>query len=131
MKAFAALLFLLVLVSPALWAQEEIGLNPPSLKWQQITTPAGRVIFPKGLDSLAYRAAGIMTYQRTHDRSLVGTGKTRRVPTILQNQSAMPAGFSTPAPWRNEFYLTPPQNLFTGPVPWLDYLTVHEYRHAQ
>ena len=131
MKVIAALLFFLACLSLEVEAQEEIGLNPPSLKWQQISTPAGRVIFPKGLDSLAYRAAGIMHHQRTHDRSLVGTGKTKRIPTILQNQSAMPAGFATPAPWRNEFYLTPPQNLFTGPVPWFDYLTTHEYRHAQ
>jgi hypothetical protein len=131
MKAFTLLLLLFVFTAASVVAQEEIGGNPPSLKWQQMSTPAGRIIFPKGLDSLAYRAAGIMFYQQTHDRSLVGTGKTRKVPTILQNQSAMPAGFSTPAPWRNEFYITPPQNLFTGPVPWFDYLTTHEYRHAQ
>src|SRR5687768_14989213 len=89
--------------SSLLFAQEEIGLNPPSLKWNQIKTPAGRVIFPKGLDSLAYRAAGIMAHQKIHDRSLVGTRNTKNIPTILQNQSSMPAGFATPAPWRNEF----------------------------
>ncbi|MFC5272253.1 hypothetical protein [Adhaeribacter terreus] len=113
------------------FAQEEIGLNPPSLKWNQISTPAGKVIFPEGFDSMAYRAAGIMAYQRVNDKSFIGTGKTKRIPTIIQNQSSLPAGFATPAPWRNEFYITPPQNLFTGPVPWFDYLTVHEYRHAQ
>ena len=131
MKATTLLLLLLVFTFAPVLAQEEIGLNPPSLKWRQLSSPAGRIIFPLGLDSLAYRAAGIMSYQQRHDRSLVGSGKTRQVPTILQNQSAMPAGFSTPAPWRNEFYITPPQNLFTGPVPWFDYLTTHEYRHAQ
>jgi hypothetical protein len=131
MRVFSALFLLLILYSKSVFAQEEIGLNPPSIKWQQISTPAGRVIFPKGLDSLAFRTAGIMTFQKKHDRSLVGTGKTKIIPTIIQNQSAMPAGFSTPAPWRNEFYITPPQNLFTGPVPWFDYLTIHEYRHTQ
>ncbi|SFH21612.1 TolB family protein [Pontibacter chinhatensis] len=112
-------------------AQEEIGLNPPSMEWRQIDAPAGRIIFPKGLDSMAFRVAGIMAWQQRHDSSLVGTGRTKRVTTILQNQSAMPAGFSTPAPWRNELYLTPPQNLFTGPTPWLTYVTAHEYRHSQ
>jgi hypothetical protein len=131
MKEIAILIFLITSISIKLFAQEDIGLNPPSIKWQQISTPAGRVIFPKGLDSLAFRAAGIMAFQKKNDRSLVGTGKTKNVTTILQNQSAMPAGFSTPAPWRNEFYITPPQNLFTGPVPWFDYLTIHEYRHTQ
>jgi hypothetical protein len=131
MKVIAAFLCLFAIISPDVLAQEDIGLNPPAMKWRQISTPAGRVIFPKGLDSLAYRAAGIMTYQKRRDRSLVRPGKTRNIPTILQNQSAMAAGFSTPAPWRNEFYITPPQNLFAGPVPWFDYLTTHEYRHAQ
>src|SRR5688572_26808424 len=111
MKVIVALLLLFACLSLEVEAQEEIGLNPPSLKWHQMSTPAGRIIFPKGLYSLAYRAAGIMHYQRTHDRSLVVTGRTKRIPTILQNQSAMPAGFSTPAPWRNEFYITAPQNL--------------------
>lgn len=112
-------------------AQEEIGLNPPSLKWRQIDGDAGRIIYPEGLDSLAFRAAGIMAWQRRNDGSLVASGSTKRITTILQNQSAMPAGFSTPAPWRNEFYITPPQNLFTGPTPWFTYLSTHEYRHSQ
>ncbi|WP_347156715.1 hypothetical protein [Pontibacter chitinilyticus] len=127
----ASLLFSFFLFTLTVSAQEEIGLNPPSIEWRQIDAPAGRVIFPKGLDSLAFRAAGIMAWQQRHDSSLVGTGRTKRIPTILQNQSAMPAGFSTPAPWRNEFYITPPQNLFAGPTLWLTYLTTHEYRHSQ
>ncbi len=127
----SCLLLLLLLFSSRLYSQEAIGLNPPGMKWHQIATPVGRVIFPEGLDSTAFRAAGIMTFQKEFDGSVVGKRKTKNVPTILQNQSSMPAGFSTPAPWRNEFYLTPPQNLFTGPVPWTDYLTIHEYRHAQ
>ncbi|MDX5347118.1 MAG: hypothetical protein LPJ89_04995 [Hymenobacteraceae bacterium] len=130
LKTTALLLFFCLTVLAAL-AQEQIGLNPPSLKWRQISAPAGRIIYPAGLDSLAFKAAGIMAWQRHHDSTLVGSGKTKRIPTILQNQSAMPAGFSTPAPWRNEFYITPPQNLFTGPTPWLTYLTTHEYRHTQ
>lgn len=112
-------------------AQEQIGLNPPSLKWRQITTPAGRVIFPQGLDSLAFHTAKLMNYQRQNDQTIAGTGRTKRIPVILQNQSTLPAGFSTPAPWRNEYYLTPPQNLFLGPIRWEDGMPIHEYRHTQ
>ena len=111
--------------------QEEIGLNPPSLKWSQINTPAGRVVFPQGLDTFAFHAAKLMNYQRIHDPSIAGTGRTKRVPVILQNQSILPAGFSTPAPWRNEYYLTPPQNMFLGPIRWEDGMAIHEYRHTQ
>jgi hypothetical protein len=112
-------------------AQQQLGLNPPSMKWSQINTPTGRIIFPKGLDSIAFHTAALMDYERNHDESIAGTGRTKRVPVILQNQSTLPAGFSTPAPWRNEYYLTPPQNVFLGPVQWMDAMVLHEYRHTQ
>jgi hypothetical protein len=112
-------------------SQGQIGINPPSIHWRQIQTPTGKVIFPEGLDSVAARVAGIMSYEKNHDLSIIGAGTTRQVPVILQNLSTLPAGFSTPAPWRNEYFLTPPQNFFAGAVPWLDILTAHEYRHAQ
>lgn len=125
-------LLLLIFLLPILtFGQEAIGLNPPSLKWRQFDTPAGKFIYPKGLDSLAYRVAGLTHAMRLRDTSIVGEGYTQRVPTILQPLSTLPAGFSTPAPWRNELYLTPPQNSFLGPAPWLDLLTIHEYRHTQ
>lgn len=123
-------LFLLITVHTT-FAQNNIGLNPPSIHWKQIHTPTGRIIFPRGLDSIAFRAAGIMNYERIHDSTISATGNTRHVPVIIQNQSTLPAGFSTPAPWRNEYYITPPQNLFLGPVPWMDGLVAHEYRHTQ
>lgn len=122
---------ILLLASIALHAQEGIGLNPPSIKWYHIRTPAGRIIFPRGLDSIAFHTAALMEYLKLHDRSIAGMRDTKRIPTILQNQSTLPAGFSTPAPWRNEFYLTPPQNMFLGPVQWMDAMPIHEYRHTQ
>ena len=124
------LLFLLG-VFYSTFAQEQFGLNRPSLRWYQIQTPTGKVIYPEGCDSIAFRSAGIMQYELNHDTTIIGTGKIKRVPVIIQNQSTLPAGFSTPAPWRNEYYIAPPQNLFLGPVNWMDGLTMHEYRHTQ
>jgi hypothetical protein len=130
MKVFC-LLILALLTFIQLIAQEGIGLNPPGMKWRKIETPAGKIIFPKGTDSLAYRAATLMNYQRANDSTIAGGDATQRVPHIIQNQSTLPAGFSTPAPWRNEYYVTPPANIFLGPVSWTDALELHEYRHAQ
>ena len=113
------------------YGQNDIGLNPPSMKWRQIDTPGGQVIFPKGLDSIAFKAAALMNYQRQQEETVEGDEHTKRVPVILQNQSTLPAGFSTPAPWRNEYYLTPPQNMFLGPILWEIGMPVHEYRHTQ
>jgi hypothetical protein len=113
------------------FSQDQIGLNPPGMKWRQIETPAGKIIFPRGTESLAFRAAALANYQRLNDSSIAGADVTQPVPQIIQNQSTLPAGFSTPAPWRNEYYITPPANMFLGPVSWTDAMQLHEYRHAQ
>jgi len=40
-------------------------------------------------------------------------------------------GYVGLAPFRSEFFTTPPQNNFAlGSLPWLDLLTIHEYRHV-
>src|SRR5688572_8523178 len=127
--ALLAVLFCLSLLP--VFGQEGIGLNPPGMRWKQIQTPSGRIIFPDGMDSLAARAAMLTTYQRNNDDALAGSRTTQRIPQIIQNQSTLPAGFSTPAPWRNEYYITPPANMFLGPVLWSDAMGLHEYRHAQ
>lgn len=129
--------YLLFLVLPVqvIFAQEEpqgrLGINPPSVQWYQLQSPTGRIIFPESLDTMAFHTASIMNYVRQHDESISGTGHTKEVAAILQNLSTLPGGFSTPAPWRNEYYLTPPQNSFLGPVVWSDALIAHEYRHTQ
>ena len=84
-----AFLFILILFSLRSFSQNDIGLYPPSVKWKQIIVPSGKVIFPEGLDSLAFRTAGLMNYERIHDSSLVKTGKTKHVPVILQNLSTL------------------------------------------
>jgi len=131
MRKGNAFLFILILFSFRSFSQNDIGLYPPSVKWKQISVPSGKVIFPEGLDSLAFRTAGIMNYERIHDSSLVKTGETKHVPIILQNLSTFPAGFSTPAPWRSEYSIAPPQNLFLGPTTYFECLTIHEYRHTE
>lgn len=130
MKVILIMILLLVLTGHT-YSQEAIGLNPPGMQWRQIETPAGRIIFPSGLDSLAFRTAALINYQRAHDFTISSSDVTQRVPHIIQNQSTFPAGFSTPAPWRNEYYITPPANMFLGPVLWSDAMELHEYRHAQ
>jgi hypothetical protein len=131
MRKKNVLAILLIIFSLPSFSQNNIGLYPTSVKWKQIIVPSGKVIYPEGLDSLAFRTAALMNYERIHDSSLVRTGNTKKVPVILQNLSTYPAGFSTPAPWRSEYALTPPQNLFLGPTNYFDALTIHEYRHTE
>ena len=129
MKAYLCL-FLLMFVSAHLFAQA-FGGNPPSLKWQQVNTKEARIIFPRGLDSSAQRAANIMHYLNRHTTATAGNAH-RKINVVLQNQTTQSNGYVGLAPWRSEFYLTPTFNSFQlGSLPWVDNLAIHEYRHVQ
>lgn len=125
----------LLLLPVFLWggavSSQEFGANPPSLKWQQINTPEARIIFPGGLDSPAQRVAGIIHYLNRHTGETAGTG-LRKISMVLQNQTTLSNGYVGLAPWRSEFFLTPPFNSFQlGSLPWAEKLAIHEYRHVQ
>lgn len=105
-----------------------LGLNPPMLRWQQINTEKVQVIFPSNMDSSAQRVANIIHF--LHDRQPGSIGELKdKISIVLHNQTVIPNGFVTVGPFRSEFYLTPPQNNVS--TDWLDYLTIHEYRHVQ
>lgn len=105
-----------------------IGINPPSLKWQQIKTDKVQVIFPEGNDLQGQRVANMVHYLWERDHVSIGE-KNQPVTILLQNQTVIPNGFVTVGPFRSEFYLTPPQ--FNCTTDWLDILAIHEYRHVQ
>lgn len=114
------------------YGQDQVGVNPPGMKWSKMETPAGPIIYPRGMDSTALDIAYRINSAYLFDTSEVLANKSsKRIPTIIQNQSIFPEGYATTIPWRQELYLTPPQNMFMGATIWKDGLTTHEYRHAQ
>jgi hypothetical protein len=128
---FTCILLLIALINQS-FAQDQIGVNPPSLKWSKMSTPAGDFIYPRGLDSTARDLAYRINSAYLMDSAEVLINKSGiRITTILQNQSVFPEGFATTIPWRQELYLTAPQNMFMGPSLWRNGLATHEYRHAQ
>lgn len=107
-----------------------LGLNPSSLKWNQIDTDKVQVIYPEGMGDKAQRAANII--HMLHDSSFYPLGeKKRKVSIVVQNQTTVSNGFVTVGPFRSEFFTTPPQFGFGGSVEWWDFLTIHEYRHVE
>ncbi len=119
-----------VLLSHLLAAQQSGG-NPPSIKWSQVNTPAARIIFPHGLDSTANRIANIISFIQKPTQVTIGN-RSRKINIVLQSQTAISNGYVGLAPFRSEFYLTPPQNSFDlGSLPWPDMLAIHEYRHVE
>ena len=107
--------------------ENNIGLNPASLDWNQINTERVRVVFPKGMESGGVKVASIAERLWESNSSL---GKrNRKLDIFLHNQTTTPNGLVTPGPFRSEFYTRSPQ--FNCTSDWLDLLTIHEYQHVK
>lgn len=129
MKCIGYILVTLFICSQA--AAQSFGGNPAAVKWQQVNTDTVRVIFPKGWEQQAQRVTQVVHRLQREQVTNLGTG-FRKVSIVLQNQTLLSNAYVGLAPFRSEFYTTPPQNAFTlGAVNWLDNLAVHEYRHVQ
>ena len=111
-------------------AQVNVGLNDPGINWKQIDHKNYQVIFPESREKEAQRVANLLELLISDD-SLTLSHPDIKIPIILQGQDVIPNGFVTLGPWRSEFNLNPPQFQFAGITPWLDMLTIHEYRHVQ
>jgi hypothetical protein len=90
---------------------QQFGGNPSSIHWQQINTDTVRIIFPQGFETKAQRIASVIhTMQRGYAHTI--GDKIRKINIVLQNQTLLSNGYVGLAPYRSEFYTTPPQNAF-------------------
>ncbi len=111
-------LLLLILITGTITYAQEFGGNPPSIKWKQVNTPAAKVIFPAGLDSMALRVANIVQQMNGVIQPTIGY-KQKQVSIVMQNQTTVANAYVGLAPFRSEFFLTPEQNSFdVGSLPW-------------
>lgn len=118
-------------VAQVAFAQESsvFSTNPTYLKWNQINTDHFKVLYPDGFERQAQRVANTLEHIREPEASTMGV-RPRKIPIILQNQSAISNGFVALAPRRSEFFAMPTQNYnFSGTNEWMDLLAAHEYRH--
>src|SRR5690348_8802329 len=60
------------------------GGDPPSIKWRQINSSYSRVIFPKGLDSVANRITNIISFTAKPTQKTIGN-YSKKVNIVLQN----------------------------------------------
>jgi hypothetical protein len=124
------LLPLLLMISTLIKAQQ-FGGNSPSIKWMQVNTPAVRVIFSQGMDSVALKVAETVAKMNRMIEPTIGF-KQKQVSIVLQNQTTVSNAYVGLAPFRSEFYLTAGQNSFdVGSLPWPEQLAIHEFRHVQ
>jgi len=107
------------------------GPHAPDINWQQIDTKKFRLIFPEGYDKQGLRAANLIDYMDQNAKRSIGE-LSEKINIVLHNQTIVPNGFVGIAPFRSEFFATPPQSAnFLGTTEWIDALTIHEYRHVQ
>ncbi len=109
------------------------GADPGALRWNSIDTPTWRVIYPRGLDSLARAYAA--TLERVSG-PVAGTMGVRpnaaygnRMPVVLHAQTAYANGLVSWTPRRMEL-LTTPDAFPDNSTPWMRQLSVHESRHV-
>jgi hypothetical protein len=128
---FRCLLAVTLLLSAYEAQAQQFGGNPPAIKWNQVNTPAARIIFPAGLDSAGFRVASIIQQINNQIKPTIGY-KQKQINVVLQNQLITTNGYVGLAPFRSEFYLIPAQNSFSlGSLPIADQLAIHEFRHVQ
>jgi hypothetical protein len=110
---------------------QDFGAYPSSVKWKQINNDTVRVIFPEGMDIQAQRVANVTSYlQRYHTKSI--GYKHRKIDLVLRNQTVISNAYVGLGPYRSEFFTTPPsQSNELGSIPWVDQLSIHEYRHIE
>ena len=122
-------LLLLTLLCTCVRAQ--IGLHPPRVDYRQLEADHVRLIFPEGYEARAGRVASMVDeLEANHTRSI--GERIFPIDIVLQTATTEINGYVGLAPFRSEFYTTPPQslNLLSG-TDWVDLLTIHEYRHVQ
>ena len=109
------------------------GTEPASVRWSFVETENYRVIYPRGLDSLARVYAHNLEACREAVSGSIGMAPNefsrRRLPVVLHPYTAASNGMVTWAPRRMEL-LTVPDTFDPEPLPWVTQLSIHESRHV-
>ena len=133
-KTVFPILFLALLSSITAKAQLfSEGNDPASLSWNQIRTDNYRIVYPRGLDSLA--AVYALNLERYRDRVGLTIGYKpneayrKPMPVILHPFNAQNNGMVTWAPRRMELF-TVPDGSDPLPLPIDVHLAIHESRHV-
>ncbi len=104
--------------------------NPSSLKWKEINSEHAKIVFPSELENQAQKVANLIDYLYPLETKTL-TGKPKKLPLLIYNQSTISNGFVGMRPWRSAWYATPSQYASDlGTEDWFYTLGSHEFRHA-
>ena len=126
-------LLLLGAARPASAQFHTLGTDPGGLRWSAVETPTYRVIYPRGLDSLARAYAQSLERAATPVGNSVGmrpnAAYRRKMPVILHTWTSYSNGQVTWTPRRMDL-LTVPNAFPDEQNPWMRQLAIHESRHV-
>lgn len=106
---------------------QPFGGTPASFRWKEISTDTVRIIFPAKSESEARRIAGLI-----HRLQRIDSTPHHRISIVLRDQTIISNGYVALAPWRSEWYTTPPRSVVSlGAIRWNDLLAIHEWKHVQ
>ena len=103
------------------------GVDPASMRWQQLRGDSVRVIYPRDYDTMARRALHYLGVAGQY----IDYGFRRgamHIPVIMHTQNTASNGLVMWAPKRIEMLTSP--DIDTYSMPWLKQLSAHEQRHA-
>ncbi|MFI3261319.1 MAG: hypothetical protein R3Y26_00270 [Rikenellaceae bacterium] len=103
------------------------GVDPASIKWNQLKTDTHRVIFPNYYEDKARIVEGYLDYLTpyvTHSMS----AEVEKFNVILHTENIQSNGLVSWAPKRMELFMPPPSA--QNSLPWIKQLVAHEYRHV-
>jgi len=105
--------------------------RPAGLKWQQISSPHFKVVFPIGYEKQARRTIEILESELPKTNKLTG-GSLTKIPVVLNTYNDRSNGYVTPIHFRIEVELPPilGKSLNQGNGDWLSVVMPHELVHA-
>lgn len=104
-----------------------LGQDPSSLKWRQISTPHFRIIYPENFELKAHEMLPAFNFVYAHGTKTLAY-KPTRIPFIIHNYNSVSNAVTGWAPKRVELFTCPPQDSYAQD--WLEQLIIHEYRHV-
>ncbi|MEX2641118.1 MAG: hypothetical protein WD266_10550 [Balneolales bacterium] len=128
---FVTICLLILAACPAGAQFYETVHRPSRPGWQQLATPHFNIIFQKGEDSTAVKAARILEARYEAIQGLVG-GKLKNMPVVLNGYNDRSNGYVTPFPFRLEVEIPPIKGKGLNPATggWLENVMPHELVHA-
>lgn len=132
-KPYILLLALMLLAIPVRAQFYVGGSEPASVRWSTIETQSYKIIYPRGLDSLAMVYARNLENVKIPASGSIGyvpnQSYRNKMPVVLHAYQSIANGEVVWAPRRMEL-ITIPDAYDPESAPWDEHLTIHESRHV-